>query len=100
MNIEYKSKALYDVTLRAGALVGDKTLIYARGGYANSKLTANITSSTSNSVVKGNNNGFLLGGGIEHVFGEKFSARAEYRYINLEGPITRNQFLVGLGYHF
>ncbi len=100
VNINYKSQALYDVTLRAGVLVGENTLVYARGGYANSKLKATITSLNTVNVVKGNNNGYVLGGGIEHNFGGKFAARAEYRYINLKGPISRNQFLAGLVYRF
>ena len=78
-------------------------MFYARGGYVNSKLKAtfNVPAGvTTPAPVAGNNNGFLLGAGVEHGFSDKISARAEFRYFNFKGPISRNQLVVGLAYHF
>jgi outer membrane immunogenic protein len=88
-----------EVTLRAGIMAGEKTLVYARGGYANSKLKATFPG-TIQDPVKGNNNGWLLGGGVEHALSDKISARLEYRYFNLKGPVSRNQAIIGLAYHY
>jgi outer membrane immunogenic protein len=97
--IEYKSRASFELTLRAGLMAGEKTLVYARGGYANSKLKATFPGTISD-PVKGDNNGWLVGAGVEHALTDKISARLEYRYFNLKGPVSRNQAIIGVAYHF
>jgi outer membrane immunogenic protein len=97
--IDYKSRATFELTLRAGILAGEKTLVYARGGYVNSKLKATFPSTTTD-PVKGNNNGWLLGAGVEQVLSDTISARLEYRYFNFKGPTSRNQVALGVEYHF
>jgi outer membrane immunogenic protein len=97
--IDYKSRASFELTVRAGILAGEKTLVYARGGYANSKLKATFPG-TITDPVKGNNNGWLIGAGVEQALTDKISARLEYRYFNLKGPVSRNQAIIGVAYHF
>lgn len=50
--------------------------------------------------VRGNNNGYVVGGGVEHALGDKLTARIEYKHFELKGPVTRDQLLVGFGYGF
>lgn len=97
--IDYKSRASFELTLRAGMLLSEKTLVYVRGGYANSKLKATFPG-TITDPVKGDNNGWLAGVGVEHALSDKISARLEYRYFDLKGPVSRNQAIVGVAYHF
>lgn len=101
VNIDYKSDLSFEATVRAGFLVTPKVLLYVRGGYANTKLTADITSlGATPANVSGNNNGWLVGGGVEYAFSPRISGRIEYKYFDLDGPVTRQQILVGAGYSF
>ncbi len=101
IGLEYKSKALYEISARAGYVVSDSTMLYIRGGYANSKLTTVATiPGDPPERVKGNNNGWLIGAGVEYALSEQFKARVEYKHYELKGPVTRDQALVGVGYAF
>lgn len=101
VNIEYKSNFTYEATVRFGMKVGDSTLLYARGGYANRKLNATVsTTGVVSALTSGNSGGWLVGAGVEHAFGPKLSGRLEYRYIKFEGPSSRQQVVFGLGYTF
>ncbi len=98
--IDYKSRATFEITARAGVLATDKALIYVRGGYANSKLKATFPQATTVDPVKGNNSGFVIGGGVEYALTSKVSAKVEGRFFDFKGPISRTQVVIGLGYHF
>ena len=101
VNINYKSEFTLEATLRAGFLVGHNTLLYARAGYANSKLKSDASSGgVSLGNISGNNNGIVFGGGVEHALSEKISARLEYKHFEMKGPVTREQVIVGVGYSF
>lgn len=97
--IEYKSNATFEVTARAGVLASENVLVYLRGGYVNSKLKATIPNAAI-APIKGNNNGFMFGGGVEAGISEKISARLEARYFDFKGPISRTQVVAGIAYHF
>lgn len=101
VSVNYKSDYTFEATLRAGFLVGENTLLYARGGYANSRLNADVTANgLAVSSVRGNNNGYVVGAGVEHAFSDNVTARIEYKHFELKGPVTREQLLVGFGYGF
>ncbi|HYJ83725.1 MAG TPA: outer membrane beta-barrel protein, partial [Allosphingosinicella sp.] len=47
-----------------------------------------------------NLDGFRLGAGYQHGFGEKMYGKVEYRYSNYEADVTRHQVLLGVGVQF
>ncbi len=60
---------------RAGLVLHDTTLVYATGGLAFSELDLGDDGSFDMA-------GFALGGGVEHMFTPRWSARIEYLYAN------------------
>ncbi|RYY24260.1 MAG: porin family protein [Sphingomonadales bacterium] len=92
------------VSLRAGAKVGDKTFLYAKGGYANSQYRALATivgtTGTTTTDVRSNEDGWRVGAGVEHMITDKIYAKAEYRYTDYGNDVSRHQALVGVGYRF
>ena len=66
-----------ELVARAGALISNDTLIYARGGYSNARYTLTVDGLGSGST---NRDGFTVGAGIEHAFTPNVSARIEYAY--------------------
>lgn len=93
----------FDLTARAGYLVNDKTLVYARGGYANSRLRTTLVTDTATTRLSDNLDGWLVGGGVERVLTDNVSARLEYRYTdfgNDGGQYDQHQALVGISYNF
>jgi outer membrane immunogenic protein len=97
---------------RMGFLVVDSTMIYFTGGLAHAKVK-NSAEGTLFSVDTTKTR-WTLGGGIEHKFSPNWSARVEYRYVDLGSdnvscctPTYRGEFsnklkmgLVGIGYKF
>ncbi|WP_420145194.1 outer membrane protein [Sphingobium sp.] len=93
----------FDVGVRAGYLVNDKTLVYVRGGYENLRASVRINDATATRYGKDNFDGWSVGGGVERMLTDKVSARVEYRYSDLGGgdaKFQRHQALVGVAYHF
>lgn len=93
----------FDVTARAGYLITPKTLLYARGGYANSRIETSLATPAGTNVVSENRDGWLVGGGIEREIVPHVSARIEYRYSDLsqgDGKYDSHQTLLGLTYRF
>jgi outer membrane immunogenic protein len=92
-----------DLTARAGYLVNDDTLLYARGGYTNARVKTSIEDSAGIRSASANRDGWLVGGGVEHALSDNVSARVEYRYSDLgegDGGFDRHQALFGLSYRF
>lgn len=93
----------FDLGVRAGYLVDDKTLIYARGGYENLRGSVRINEAAASRYTKDTFDGWSVGGGVERMLTQRVSARLEYRYSDLGGSVTkfqRHQALVGVAYHF
>ena len=96
-------KRSIDLTARAGYLVGDDTLLYARGGYSNARVRTSIEDAAGLRSASANRDGWLVGGGVEHALSDNVSARAEYRYSNFGnegGKLDRHQALFGISYRF
>lgn len=96
-------KRSIDLTARAGYLVTENTLLYARGGYTNARFSTSVEDASGLTRVSENRDGWLVGGGLEHAFTDNLSARAEYRYSDLserDGKFDRHQALVGFSYRF
>ena len=91
-------------SLRLGTKVGDKTFVYAKGGYANSqyRVRATIvgTTGTTSTDVRSNEDGWRIGAGVEHMLTDKIYAKAEYRYTDYGNDVSRHQALVGVSYRF
>jgi outer membrane immunogenic protein len=93
----------FDLSARAGYVVGDKTLVYARGGYENLRARTTLIDADGSVSSKDSYDGWMVGGGVEHALGDKLSTRLEYRYSDLGGGASkfdRHQLLLGVGYHF
>jgi len=94
----------FELTGRAGYLVGENTMLYARGGYHSSRVELTITEEgTADFQDKGYVEGFLVGGGFEHAFGDNLRSRIEYRYSDLGSNGAnwdRHQVLAGVLYNF
>lgn len=93
----------FDLSARAGYLVNDKTLVYVRGGYANSRVRTTLVSEDGTARASHNLDGWLVGGGVERALTDRISARLEYRYTDLGndgGQYDQHQALVGISYNF
>lgn len=94
-----------DVSARAGYVLGERTLLYARGGYAN--VRARLTRDIDDVAVSNRDNydGWFVGGGVERKLLDNVSTRIEYRYSDLGndsnlGKYERHQVLAGVAYRF
>lgn len=93
----------FDLGLRAGYLVSDNTLVYARGGYENIRTAVRVLDLEGPRRGKDNLDGWSVGGGVERAINDHISARLEYRYSDLGGNGTkwdRHQVLAGVAWHF
>jgi outer membrane immunogenic protein len=96
-------KRSIDLTARAGYLVTDDTLIYARGGYTNARFRTSINEGSTHRSASEDRDGWLVGGGVEHAINPNVTARLEYRYSDLSdggGKFDRHQVLIGVAYRF
>lgn len=74
--------------LRAGFLAGERTLLYATGGIAWGRVKHSVAMTDSFGFVATDSRirtpaGYVVGGGIEHVYAPRFSVKLEYQYVNL-----------------
>ena len=87
--------------LRVGYKVSEKGTLYALAGYTNARFRGSYTTPAGVTTRDSANfDGFRLGAGYQHAFGDKFYGKVEYRYSNYEGDITRHQALLGVGMKF
>ena len=84
--VSFDVQWLATIRARAGVLITDATLLYATGGVAfggvknNGTLNQGIPFRMDQDTTK---TGFVVGGGIEHMFGPRWTGRAEVRYVDL-----------------
>ncbi|MBX3563160.1 MAG: porin family protein [Sphingomonas sp.] len=93
------------VGARVGFTVGDKALIYAKGGYTNAGFNTRYTTGTTTVTSKDNADGWRLGAGAEVKLTDKIYAKAEYRYSKYDDNSSgvdakRHQVLGGVGVRF
>ena len=108
------------VGVRAGALIGEGMLIYAKGGYTNTHLTTDYSTGVVGAGLRQSTalDGFRLGVGGEFPIGANAYVKTEYRYSNYEKspafvggtalqPVLlredrgdRHQLLAGFGFRF
>jgi outer membrane immunogenic protein len=87
--------------LRLGYKVSPRGTVYALAGYTNARFRFDYTTPANVTTrVTENLDGFRLGAGYQHGFGEKAYGKVEYRYSNYENDVSRHQVLFGVGMKF
>ncbi len=87
--------------VRAGYVVGNKALLYVKGGYANGRIVATDTISGTTTKIGQNSDGWRVGTGVELNVAKNMLVRAEYRYTNYsDSDVARHQGLIGFGVKF
>jgi outer membrane immunogenic protein len=88
---------------RIGAVVGGRTLVYAKGGYTNARVRltyADGGTGVNNFNIGSNKDGWRVGGGVEQSVGSRTFVKAEYRYSTYSGNIDKHQVVAGFGFRF
>jgi outer membrane immunogenic protein len=96
---------------RAGFKAGPRTLVYAKAGYTNTSIEADEEDGAGNTFELDTEiDGYRLGAGVEHKFGEKLYGKLEYRYSNYSSidlggeevgiDLDRHQVVAGVGIRF
>jgi outer membrane immunogenic protein len=87
--------------VRLGYKVSPRGTVYALAGYTNARFRFDYTNPAGVTARDGRNlDGFRLGAGYQHGFGDKAYGKVEYRYSNYENDVTRHQVLLGVGLNF
>lgn len=87
-------------TLRLGTNLSENSKLYALGGYTNARVKATYTDGTDSWSDGANLDGFRLGAGYQHNFGQNLFGKIEYRYSNYEAGVERHQGVVAIGAKF
>lgn len=99
---------------RVGFPVTPSTLLYAKGGYTNTKINTSFDDGDERLKFGSNVDGFRLGAGVEQAFGPNLYGKVEYRYSNYSNlklsedlggsetdiDLDRHQVMAGLGFRF
>jgi outer membrane immunogenic protein len=95
--------------------VTPSTLVYAKGGYTNTKIETAFSGGGDSADFDTSVDGWRLGAGVEQMIGTNVYAKAEYRYSNYNGlkldddlfgdedfdiDLDRHQVLAGIGLRF
>jgi outer membrane immunogenic protein len=90
---------------RAGFVVGDRALIYAKGGYTNARFNTHYVSTTTDVEDHETVGGWRVGAGAEVKLNDKVYLKGEYRYSKYDSEDAgidtgRHQVLGGVGVRF
>jgi outer membrane immunogenic protein len=88
---------------RVGGVVGNSTLLYAKGGYTNARMRATFNdglAGAGNFSIGRDLDGYRIGGGVEQRIGSNTYLKAEYRYSHYQDGFARHQVLGGFGFRF
>lgn len=87
---------------RIGTLVGSSTMLYAKAGYSNARLSVDYDAASGIGSFRDGEDldGVRLGAGIEHMLTRNIGLKAEYRYSNYENDVERHQIVGGLTVRF
>ena len=87
-----------------GALVGARTLLYAKAGYTNARARVSYDDGTASTALDftdhRNLDGVRVGGGIQFGLSDHTYLRTEYRYSNYQDGVDRHQVVGALGVRF
>ena len=87
-------------TLRLGTNLSENSKIYALGGYTNARVKLTYDDGSDRYSDGTNLDGFRLGAGYQHNFGQNLFGKIEYRYSNYEQGFERHQGVVAVGAKF
>jgi len=107
----------FNIGLRAGIPIGDRAMVYAKGGYSNAKVELSYDSDVADEdnalfMASKTSGGFHVGGGAELSFTANTYGKLEYAYTGFDSydhieedlvaaaDTDRHQLLVGLGLRF
>lgn len=93
---ELQVKRDLEAGLRLGVKLGEQTLLYAKAGYTNARVTAQAFGFSLSDEL----DGLRVGAGAEYAYGERGFAKVEYRYSNYESGFERSQLLFAIGARF
>jgi outer membrane immunogenic protein len=89
---------------RVGALVGNRTLLYAKAGYTNARARISYDDGTAGTALDFTDHrdldGVRVGAGLQFGLGAHTYLRTEYRYSNYESGVDRHQVVGALGVRF
>ncbi|HEX8301703.1 outer membrane protein [Sphingomonas sp.] len=101
---------------RLGFMTSPSTMIYAKGGYTNSRLNVLVDNGATETENNFQLEGWRLGAGVERSIGRNTYAKVEYRYSNytdadfqlsnganvdrFEVDTDRHQIVAGVGFRF
>jgi outer membrane immunogenic protein len=106
---------------RIGFRAAPSTLVYAKAGYTNTSIEANIEGGGDRFEFDSNIDGYRLGAGIEQLFGPNAYGKIEYRYskygnldfsddfdlddfdsedFSTDIDLDRHQVVAGIGFRF
>ena len=86
--------------VRLGANLSESSQLYVLGGYTNARIKFTYDDGAFSDSYGENGDGFRLGAGFKHNFGQNFFGKLEYRYSNYEGDVSRHNGLVAVGVNF
>ncbi len=89
-----------EASVRAGGIVNDAALIYAKVGYDNAKVKVHTDIGGIEDSDSRSDGGFRVGAGTEIALANKIAMVLEYRYSTYGHGFTRNQILTGVGFRF
>ncbi|MBU3077961.1 outer membrane protein [Sphingomonas quercus] len=100
--VTHKSFNELNASVRVGALVTPRFLVYAKGGYANSEQRKAFIAPPGQSSYYNHfhTDGYTVGGGGEFSLTDRFYVNAEYRYTNYNTDSARQRVSVGAGVRF
>jgi len=89
---------------RVGAVVGGRTLLYAKAGYTNARVRVDYEDGTAGTVNdftdRTNLDGVRAGAGAQFSIGSNAFLKTEYRYSNYQDGVDRHQVVGGFGFRF
>lgn len=102
--------------VRVGVPMGERALVYAKGGYTNARYNVLATDNVTDTGTDVDLDGWRLGAGAEYAVSDNMFVKAEYRYSNygegeIEAPsgaesdrfdidVDRHQIIAGVGMRF
>ncbi len=95
-SLSIRAKESFGATVRGGFMVNDNTGLYARVGWVNTKFKVAIDDVSASD----NDDGLVLGAGLETRVGGNASLRLEYVRSDYSDFIKNNAVVAGVAYRF
>ncbi len=97
---EIKARRSLGIAGRIGYLASPKTLFYGKVGYENVRIRREYNPDPLGLDKSTNNDGLLLGAGVEYAVMPTATVRVGYDYTNGQSGYDRHQIKTGMAFHF